>query len=72
LRNGWPLGEFFNRGYAFVVVYQQNLVGHNEVGFLSGIHPLFYKNGQSSPKANELGGESKFFIPSPSALPTRK
>ncbi|MBN2130690.1 MAG: hypothetical protein JW741_14400, partial [Sedimentisphaerales bacterium] len=25
LRNGWPLGKFFDRGYAFVVVYQQDL-----------------------------------------------
>ncbi len=55
LRNGWPLGEFFDRGYAFAVVYQQDLVAHNEVGFLSGIHPLFYPKGQSFPKANEWG-----------------
>jgi hypothetical protein len=55
LRNGWPLGRFFDRGYAFVAVYQQNLVGHNEVEFLSGIHPLFYRKGQSFPKANEWG-----------------
>src|SRR4030065_623457 len=37
LTNGWPLGEFFARGYAFVAVYQQDLVGHNEVEFLKGI-----------------------------------
>jgi hypothetical protein len=55
LRNGWPLGKFFDRGYAFVVVYQQDLVGHNEVEFLKGIHPLFYKKGQSFPKAHEWG-----------------
>jgi hypothetical protein len=55
LRNGWPLGEFFERGYAFVAVYQQDLVGHNEVEFLKGIHPLFYKKGQSFPKAHEWG-----------------
>ena len=55
LRNGWPLGKFFDRGYAFVAVYQQDLVGHNEVEFLSGIHPLFYKKGQSFPKAREWG-----------------
>jgi len=52
LRNGWPLGKFFDRGYAFVAVYQQDLVGHNEVEFLKGIHPLFYKKGQSFPKAH--------------------
>ena len=55
LRNGWPLGKFFDRGYAFVAVYQQDLVGHNEVEFLKRIHPLFYKKGQSFPKAHEWG-----------------
>lgn len=55
LRNGWPLGEFFDRGYGFVAVYQQDLVGHNEVEFLKGIHRLFYRKGQSFPKANEWG-----------------
>lgn len=55
LRNGWPLGELLDRGYAFVVVYQQDLVGHNEVEFLGGIHRLFYKEGQSFPKAQEWG-----------------
>ena len=55
LRNGWPLGQFFDRGYGFVAVYQQDLVGHNEVEFLRGIHPLFYRKGQSFPKAHEWG-----------------
>lgn len=55
LRNGWPLGEFFDRGYGFVAVYQQDLVGHNEVEFLNSIHRLFYRKGQSFPKANEWG-----------------
>jgi len=54
-RNGWPIGEFFQRGYGFVVVYQQDLVRHNEVEFLNGIHRLFYPEGQSFPKANEWG-----------------
>jgi hypothetical protein len=55
LRNGWPLGEFFDRGYGFIAVYQQDLVGHNEVEFLRGIHRLFYRKGQSFPQANEWG-----------------
>ncbi len=54
-RNGWPIGEFFKRGYGLVVVDQKDLVGHNEVTFLSGIHPLFYRAGQSFPKASEWG-----------------
>jgi hypothetical protein len=49
------LGEFFDRAYAFVAVYQQDLVGHNEVEFLKGIYRLFYKKGQSFPKAHEWG-----------------
>jgi hypothetical protein len=54
-RNGWPLGDFFDRGFAFVVVYQQDLVGHNEVGFENSIQHLFYKKGQSFPRAHEWG-----------------
>ncbi len=55
LRNGWPLGEFFDRGYGFCAVYQQDLVGHNETEFLKSIHKLFYPEGQSFPKAHEWG-----------------
>ena len=55
LRNGWPLGKMLDRGFGFCAVYQQDLVGHNETGFLKGIHPLFYRDGQSFPKAHEWG-----------------
>ncbi len=55
LRNGWPLGEFFDRGYGFCAVYQQDLVRHNEVEFRESIHKLFYSEGQSFPKAHEWG-----------------
>jgi hypothetical protein len=55
IRNGWPLGELFDRGYGFVAVYQQDLVGHNEVSFDQGIHRLFYQKGQSFPKAYQWG-----------------
>lgn len=55
LRNGWPIGAILQRGVGLIVVYQQDLVGHNETAFSSGIHPLFYHKGQSFPKANEWG-----------------
>ena len=55
LRNGWPIGEILDRGYAFISVYQQDLIGHNEVYFYRGIQPLFFEDGQSFPKANEWG-----------------
>lgn len=54
-RNGLPLGELFQRGFGFVVVPHNALVAHNEVEFLKGVHPLFYRTGQSFPKANEWG-----------------
>ncbi len=55
LRNGTPVGDLFDRGFGFVVVPQGDLVRHNEVEFLRGVHPLFYRSGQSFPKANEWG-----------------
>lgn len=55
LKNNWPLGELLDRGYAFVAVHQTDLVGHNEVSFEEGIHPLFFKAGQSFPNADEWG-----------------
>ncbi len=55
LKNGWPLGDLLDRGYALVVVYQGSLADHNEVEFSKGIAPLFYHDGQSFPKANEWG-----------------
>ena len=57
-RNGWPLGNFFDRGFGFIAVYQQDLVGHNDVEFSRGIAPLFYRTGQSFPKAHEWGNLS--------------
>jgi (4-O-methyl)-D-glucuronate---lignin esterase len=58
LKNRWPLGDFFDRGYGFVAVYQQDLVRHNEVEFSRGIARLFYRDGQSFPKAHEWGSLS--------------
>jgi (4-O-methyl)-D-glucuronate---lignin esterase len=55
LNNGWPLGDILAKGFCFIAVYQQDLVAHNEVEFRRGIHPLFYSEGQSFPKANEWG-----------------
>ena len=55
LKNGLPIGEILDRGYAFISVYQQDLVSHNEVGFDRGIQPLFFTKGQSFPKAHEWG-----------------
>jgi len=55
LRNGWPVSDILDGGYAFIAVYQQDLIEHNEVDFNRGIQPLFFKDGQSFPKAHEWG-----------------
>ncbi|MEE2947348.1 MAG: acetylxylan esterase [Verrucomicrobiota bacterium] len=55
LRNGVPLGRLAEQGYAYVSVYHGNLIGHNEVTFGGGIHKLFFRDGQSFPKAHEWG-----------------
>ncbi|MDE2643648.1 MAG: hypothetical protein OSB55_12975, partial [Verrucomicrobiota bacterium] len=55
LRNGVPLGQLIDQGYAYVSVYHGDLVGHNEVSFGGGIHKLFFRDGQSFPKAHEWG-----------------
>ena len=55
LNNGWPIAKWLDAGFGFVVVDQQDLVKHNDVEFNSGIHELFYKTGQSFPKAHEWG-----------------
>lgn len=55
LQNGWPVGKFFDQGIGFAAVYHEDLVKHNEVGFLDSIHRLFYPEGQSFPKAHEWG-----------------
>jgi hypothetical protein len=55
LRNGIPLGELLKRSFGYVVVSQGDLVRHNEVEFLNSSHGLFYREGQSFPKAYEWG-----------------
>ena len=55
LRNGWPAGLLLDRGYALVGANVGDLMQHNEVEFLKSIHRLFFKTGQSFPKAHEWG-----------------
>ena len=55
LNNGWPIEEILDRGYAFVSIYHQDLVKHNDVDFKNAIQPLFYRDQQSFPAANEWG-----------------
>ena len=55
LRNGWPAGLLLDRGYALIGANVGELMQHNEVEFLRSIHRLYFKTGQSFPKAHEWG-----------------
>jgi len=54
-KNGLPIGDLIQKGFAYIAVYQQDVIAHNEVEFRKGIHQLYFKEGQSFPKANEWG-----------------
>lgn len=55
LGRGGPTEEWIERGYAVVGVEQGDFVGHNEISFENSIHRLFFRDGQSFPKAHEWG-----------------
>ena len=55
LRNGVPIAKLVDNGYGYISVYHGDLIGHNEVSFGGGIHKLFFRDGQSFPKAHEWG-----------------
>ena len=55
LGTGGPHEKWIDRGFALIGIRQDNFVGHNEVGFERSIHRLFFKEGQSFPKAREWG-----------------
>ena len=50
-----PAEMFLDRGYAVVFISHSRFVGHNEVSFENSIHRLFFRQGQSFPKAREWG-----------------